>query len=65
MSRALREEMYRAYITRASSGDLDNTPIIEQVRLLGFSQICFTSRGHFQGICVGSGAVPPNLYIQS
>jgi hypothetical protein len=26
--------MYRAYITRASSGDLDNSPIIEQVRLL-------------------------------
>ncbi|KAH1073179.1 hypothetical protein J1N35_025507, partial [Gossypium stocksii] len=27
-NRALREEVYRAYITRASSGDLDNTPII-------------------------------------
>ncbi|MBA0707666.1 hypothetical protein Golax_019695, partial [Gossypium laxum] len=25
---ALHEEVYRAYITRASSGDLDNTPII-------------------------------------
>lgn len=28
--RALREEMYRASITRASSGDIDNTPIIEK-----------------------------------
>lgn len=36
--------MYRAYITRASAGELDNTPIIEQVlklrqekaQLLGF-----------------------------
>eukprot|EP00878_Enallax_costatus_P002366 GHUV01002542.1.p1 GENE.GHUV01002542.1~~GHUV01002542.1.p1 ORF type:complete len:832 (+),score=220.74 GHUV01002542.1:594-3089(+) len=43
-NRALREEMYRAYITRASAGDLDNTPIIEKIlqlrqekaELLGF-----------------------------
>lgn len=27
----LREELYRAYLTRASSGDLDNTPIIDQI----------------------------------
>jgi len=41
---ALREEMYRAYVTRASSGDGDNTPIInkvlalrgEKAKLLGF-----------------------------
>ncbi|KAK7252461.1 hypothetical protein RIF29_36411 [Crotalaria pallida] len=30
-NRSLREEVYRAYITRASSGDLDNTKIIEQI----------------------------------
>lgn len=30
-NRALREEVYRAYITRASSGDLDNTAIIDQI----------------------------------
>ncbi|XP_022740421.1 probable cytosolic oligopeptidase A [Durio zibethinus] len=30
-NRALREEVYRAYVTRASSGDLDNTPIINQI----------------------------------
>mmetsp|Transcript_6693 Transcript_6693/g.16110 ORF Transcript_6693/g.16110 Transcript_6693/m.16110 type:complete len:783 (-) Transcript_6693:176-2524(-) len=44
-NRALREEMYRAYITRASSGDIDNTPIInrtlelrkEKAALLGYS----------------------------
>ena len=29
--RALREEMYRANITRASSGEQDNSPIIEKV----------------------------------
>ncbi|XP_061336893.1 probable cytosolic oligopeptidase A [Gastrolobium bilobum] len=30
-NRSLREEVYRAYIARASSGDLDNTEIIEQI----------------------------------
>ncbi|CAI0430868.1 unnamed protein product [Linum tenue] len=30
-NRGLREEVYRAYVTRASSGDLDNTPIIDQI----------------------------------
>ncbi|KAI3816480.1 hypothetical protein L1987_16178 [Smallanthus sonchifolius] len=30
-NRALREEIYCAYVTRASSGDLDNTPIIDQI----------------------------------
>ncbi|KAE8689036.1 protein BRICK 1-like [Hibiscus syriacus] len=30
-NRALREEVYRAYITRTSSGDLDNTPIINHI----------------------------------
>lgn len=42
--RALREEMYRAFVTRASSGAGDNTPLIErtlalraeQARLLGY-----------------------------
>jgi hypothetical protein len=27
----LREEIYRAYVTRASSGDLDNTAIIDSI----------------------------------
>ncbi|EFJ49660.1 hypothetical protein VOLCADRAFT_104239 [Volvox carteri f. nagariensis] len=43
-NRALREELYRAYISRASSGDSDNGPIIERIlelraekaRLLGY-----------------------------
>lgn len=30
-NRVLREEVYRAYVSRASSGDLDNTPIIDQI----------------------------------
>lgn len=43
-NRSLREELYRAYLSRASSGDLDNTPIIaktlqlrqEKAELLGY-----------------------------
>ncbi|KAE8010466.1 hypothetical protein FH972_006834 [Carpinus fangiana] len=30
-NRSLREEVYRAYVTRASSGDLDNAAIIDQI----------------------------------
>ena len=30
-NRALREEMYKAYMARASAGEVDNTPIIEKV----------------------------------
>ncbi|XP_010254622.1 PREDICTED: probable cytosolic oligopeptidase A [Nelumbo nucifera] len=33
-NRSLREEIYHSYITRASSGDLDNTPIINQILTL-------------------------------
>ncbi|KAL8197976.1 hypothetical protein R6Q57_030003 [Mikania cordata] len=44
-NRALREEIYCAYVTRASSGDLDNTPIIDEIlklrlakaKLLGYN----------------------------
>ncbi|CAH8280918.1 unnamed protein product [Arabidopsis lyrata] len=44
-NRALREEVYRAYLSRASSGDLDNTAIIDQIlklrlekaKLLGYN----------------------------
>ncbi|OWY66698.1 peptidase M3 [cyanobacterium TDX16] len=43
--RDLREKLYRAFISRASSGDLDNTPLIEKIlqlrrekaNLLGFT----------------------------
>ena len=37
-NRALREEVYRAYVSRASSGDLDNTAIIDQILKLRFEK---------------------------
>lgn len=41
--RALREEMYRASITRASSGDINNEPIIEKARTAFLSLKYFRS----------------------
>ena len=44
-NRSLREEVYRSYVARASSGDHNNTPIIarilklklEKAKLLGYN----------------------------
>ncbi|KAF9611393.1 hypothetical protein IFM89_032062 [Coptis chinensis] len=41
LNRPLREEVYRAYVTRASSGDFDNTPIINQILKLRFCNSFF------------------------
>ncbi|MDA3959794.1 MAG: M3 family metallopeptidase [Planctomycetota bacterium] len=38
-NRALRERVYRAYVTRAASGDLDNGPLIEQILSLRKEQV--------------------------
>uniref|UniRef100_A0A7N1A6I8 oligopeptidase A n=1 Tax=Kalanchoe fedtschenkoi TaxID=63787 RepID=A0A7N1A6I8_KALFE len=37
-NRSLREELYRAYIARASSGDFNNTPLIERILELRFEK---------------------------
>ena len=50
-NRALREQLYRAFVTRASSGTLDNGPLIAQIlalrqekaRLLGFKNFAEVS----------------------
>lgn len=38
LSRTLREEVYRAYITRGAVGDSDNGPIIESILALRHEQ---------------------------
>ena len=43
-NRALREEVYRAYITRASSGALDNKPINNQILKLQLEKATLLSR---------------------
>ena len=66
--RALREEMYRANITRASSGEQDNSPIIEKVlslkqekaHLLGydnFAEVSMASKVYVTKHC-SSGTTP-------
>lgn len=50
-NRDLREEVYRAFITRASTGETDNTPVIDQIltlrrakaQLLGFDNFAEVS----------------------
>ena len=50
-NRALREKVYRAFVTRASSGDLDNNPLIQRIlqlrqekaQLLGYSSFAQVS----------------------
>lgn len=59
--RALREELYRANITRASGGDIDNSPIIDQIltlraekaKLLGYpnhAEVSMASKVGVQGV---------------
>ncbi|EFN52299.1 hypothetical protein CHLNCDRAFT_139059 [Chlorella variabilis] len=55
-NRALREEMYRASITRASSGDIDNTPIIEKAS--GEQRAGSCGRAAQQGSITRRAAVP-------
>jgi oligopeptidase A len=64
-NRALREEMYRQSITRASAGDIDNTPIIDKVlalrqekaELLGFKNFADVSMASK----VGAGTAVPSV----
>ncbi|KAL9241669.1 hypothetical protein vseg_015752 [Gypsophila vaccaria] len=46
-NRSLREEIYRAYVTRASSGDLDNTEIINQILKLRLEMANLLGYGNY------------------
>ena len=60
--RDLREKVYKAYITRASSGDLDNTPLIDRIlelrqeksKLLGFDSFAELSLASKMAPSVGA-----------
>ncbi|MDA1016217.1 MAG: M3 family metallopeptidase, partial [Planctomycetota bacterium] len=46
-SRALREELYRAFVTRASDGEHDNTPLIPQILRLRQEHAKLLGRANF------------------
>lgn len=50
-NRALREEVYRAYVTRASSGDLDNTAIIDEVLKLRLEKAKLLNYNNYAEVC--------------
>lgn len=50
-NRSLREEVYRAYITRASSGEMDNTPIIDQILKLRLEKAKILNFNNFAEVC--------------
>ena len=56
--RERREELYRAYLTRASSGSLDNTPIIERILELRFETAELLGFESFAGLSIDSKMAP-------
>lgn len=51
-NRTLREEVYRAYISRASSGDLDNTVIIDQILKLRLEKAKLLGYNNYAEVCL-------------
>ena len=58
----LREEMYRANITRASSGEKDNSPIIEKVLSLKQEKAKLLGYANFAEVSMAS-KVSANLHL--
>ena len=56
-NRSLREEVYRAYVTRASSGDLDNTEIINQILKLRLENAKLLGYNNYAEVKFGSSKV--------
>jgi oligopeptidase A len=56
--RERREELYRAYVTRASSGDLDNTKIIEQILDLRHEMAVILGFENFAELSIDSKMAP-------
>lgn len=54
-NRSLREEVYRSYLTRASSGELDNTEIINQILKLRLEKAKLLGYNNYAEVFVCSG----------
>ena len=56
--RDLRERLYRAYVTRASDGDLDNTPLIAQILRLRREEASLLGYGSYAELSLASKMAP-------
>ena len=56
--RDLREQMYRAYLTRASSGELDNTPLIDRVLELRQEKAALLGFDNYASLSLASKMAP-------
>ena len=56
--RDLREQLYRAFITRASSGDLDNTPLINRILQLRQEECDLLGYANFAELSLASKMAP-------
>lgn len=63
-NRSLREEVYYAYITRASSGEMDNTSIIDQILKLRLEKAKILNFNNYAEVCyVWIYCFFPNLFL--
>lgn len=58
-SRGLREELYRASVTRASAGELDNTPLIERTLALRREKAALLGYDSFAALSMASKMATP------
>ena len=56
--RNLREQVYRALITRASEGELDNTPLIKRILALRQEQASMLGYANYAGLSLASKMAP-------
>lgn len=63
--RDLRERMYRAHITRASEGPLDNTPIIERILALRKEQAGLLGKGSYAEVSLASKMAPDVAAVEA
>ncbi len=63
--RDLREEVYRAYVTRASGGDTDNAPLIERILVLRQDLAQLLGYEHFAAMSLARKMAPSVAGIQN
>jgi oligopeptidase A len=61
--RDLREHLYRSYVTRASNGDLDNAPIIEQILALRHEMAALLGFESYAALSLDSKMAPSQQVV--